>query len=172
MQKVQPPSRKNFESSESPRYLLIANSPVSPPPRLPNHQSKKPQLQSSFRFSLSKDSPFLFSAPTEQNGNSQPQKSPYNILKDNQEFRIGEDPKARSRYLIKARLPPVEVYKYAAFLLFNQRKIGSCLTNETRVFERPEVVRREASSYKDAYQRLQQRNFNAFHRKNGFFETK
>ena len=42
------------------------------------------------------------------------------------------------------------------------------MTNETKVFERPDIVKKEASGYEDIYNRIYKNNFNAFHKKNGF----
>ena len=107
----QKPSRKNFESGDSPHYLQITNTPLTPS-KILHSSSKRPQVQSSSRFSLSKESPFHKANPREKVINFTEQKSCYNVLKDNQEFKIGENPNERSKYFIKTRLPPLEVYKY------------------------------------------------------------
>jgi hypothetical protein len=111
MQK-QRPSQKNLESGDSPHYLQIPNISISiNRPKILHNNSKKAHIQSVLHFNLSKESPFHQSAPSEKYIKFPDQKSCYNVLKDNQEFKIGEDPTKRSKYFIKTKLPPLEIYK-------------------------------------------------------------
>ena len=106
-------SMKNAESSDSPQYLKIPKVLILEPQKNYYSESKK-AIKTEFRYNLSKDSPFYKSSPSEIQYNENfpyDKKSSYNIMKDNQEYKIGEDPTKRSEYFIKKKLPPLEVYK-------------------------------------------------------------
>ncbi len=105
-------SMKNAESSDSPQYLKIPNTQIFEAKPQPHSFSKKP-LKTALRYNLSKESPFYRSSPSENlvQNTSYENKSSYNILKDNQEYRIGEDPNKRREFFIKTTLPALEVYK-------------------------------------------------------------
>ena len=105
-------SMKNAESSDSPQYFKIPKAQTFEPKSQPHTVSKKP-LKTALRYDLSKESPFNRSSPSENlvQNTSNENKSSYNILKDNQEYKIGEDPNKRSEFFIRTKLPALEVYK-------------------------------------------------------------
>lgn len=105
-------SLKNGESCDSPQYLKIPNVLILQSSTKAKSNSSKP-IQTAFRANISKESPFYKSIPSDTTlqTNRINIKSSYNVLKDNQEYKIGEDPKKRVKYMIKTKLPPLDVYK-------------------------------------------------------------
>lgn len=112
MEKMKP-SKKNLESLESPKYLQVSKNLITSVENSKKDEYRRQRIISPLRWNLSKESPFNFDQVQEFSleKSKMNKKSAYNELKDNQEFKIGEDPKARNAFVIKTRFPPLEVYK-------------------------------------------------------------